>query len=143
MRRISLACVSTLLCDFSDLFNFFYFSLFNIWRLGGMKIFFWEISEKKISITNRGNAARRKKKLLCSISGVCLGKKRTQSENWQRRMKQKDIKLKVVKTSSRFSIYFQLHFAFLLGVFRKCVFSSLFSRNNSVKIEQKLKSQSV
>lgn len=38
---------------------------------------------------------------------------------------QKDIKLKVVKSSSRFSIYFQLHFAFLLGVFRKCVSATL------------------
>lgn len=36
------------------------------------------------------------------------------------RDEQKDIKLKVVKTSSRFSIYFQLHFDFLLGVFGKC-----------------------
>lgn len=38
--------------------------------------------------------------------------------------RKKDIKLKVVKTSSRFSIYFELHFAFLLGVFHKCVFVS-------------------
>lgn len=96
--------------------------------VGGRKM---EIFIVEVSITNRENAG----KLLCSISSVCLVKKRTQSENWQRRErernwereKQKDIKLKVVKTSSRFSIYFQLHFAFLLGVFRKCVSVSSFS----------------
>lgn len=46
------------------------------------------------------------------------------------RQTEKDIRLKVVKTSSRFSIYFQLHFASLLGVFGKC-FSVNVCRNSS------------
>lgn len=59
--------------------------------------------------------------------------------------KQKDIKLKVVKTSSRFSIYFQLHFALLQGALRKCVFVCFQPQSRKKKEHEcrKRKSQSV
>lgn len=89
-----------------DLFNFFYFPLFGDGNSSAS-----------------GDGTRRAIRFrACAFDSH--SRQRTQSEELaavESRAK-KDIKLKVVKTSSRFSIYFQLHFALLQGALRKCVF---------------------
>lgn len=107
-------CVGSRTFAIFDLFNFFYFPLFSS---SGM----------------RGAPSRSSPSIGTQHSVWCLipMKKRTQSENWQ---KQKDIKLKVVKTSSRFSIYFQLHFRLSPGCLPQMCF---FVKNSRPQRQQK------
>jgi hypothetical protein len=115
--RISLPSVCV---RFTAIFLIYLISfIFHFLTFGGNFLpFFGEISQKK---------ATQSEQLLCSISGVCFKTKNVRNQRIgtagkKMRERKKDIKLKVVKTSSRFSIYFQLHFALLLGAFRKCFF---------------------
>jgi hypothetical protein len=69
-ERVSPVCASSAI--FSDLFNFFYFPLFNIWRDGN---FLLGNLRGNSPITKEAVGGKGKKKLLRSISGVCLGGK--------------------------------------------------------------------
>lgn len=131
--RISQVCTaaslrSRVFLRFFDLFNFFSFALFSSWwrwkfHLGKSRLF--PLIEAQTSVRfERELDPKNVRNLRIGSSGE----------------EQKDIKLKVVKTSSRFSIYFQLHFALLLGVFAN-VFLSV--TRNTQKMSKSWKSDCV
>lgn len=120
--RISQVCMfafrfTAVLCDFLIYLISFIFHFLTVGRDGNFLQ-----GNSQLSDHGRG-------KLLFDFGCVWFRQRRRKNVRNQRigssGEEQKDIKLKVVKSSSRFSIYFQLHFAFLLGVFRKCVSATL------------------
>lgn len=105
-------------CDFFDLFNFFYSPavLSSSWSRSLLRVSPGNTRPLLLFFVIIG-----RKPNFCCVCVIAWSEKRRRNVRNQRNGSsgeaQKDIKLKVVKTSSRFSIYFQLHSCLSPGCF--------------------------